>query len=588
MKLGKIDLALRVKPTILFILLGILIVALIKIPGLANLYMLYQRGILDTLSQPTTTVIEPNRAVFRQGDLEFTTVRFRGEPLFTVTAKVNILETHQTDTSISSLRAETIENNLATLLNIGVDPQTLAVKVSNLDNLVVITASSPPNFTQEVIVTVTELDGRLAQMPVAILAREWSHTIRHSLINAYEENQPKARRQQRQQALSIALGIILVISAMETGRWLFLVRLRQLRSRLQSLEANQSEDSDSPSSKRLKYTLGLKHRINLDRSFQQVLQFGQLIVWLQGIAMILDSFPESRVWGDWVRSLPNQIVIISAVIFLLAKFSQRILRQHIRQRLEMLAFDNNSNDTRVLLRAPTIEAIFSGVINMMAVLLGIICFLIWRQINFGNILTGAGILGTALALIFQSLLKDWLNGLFIIFEDQYAVGDYVDINGVKGLVEHMNIRSTQIRAAGGRLTTIPHNQIGVVHNLTKDWSRVDFTIEISNQNDPIQAMAIMKEVAIDLQQAPDWSGDILKPTDLIGVNHISATGTQLLMWIKTQRMRQWDVEREFRRRLKLAFDQQGIEIAIPQQTLHLESLEENRLGRAKASKDQEV
>jgi small conductance mechanosensitive channel len=113
--------------------------------------------------------------------------------------------------------------------------------------------------------------------------------------------------------------------------------------------------------------------------------------------------------------------------------------------------------------------------------------------------------------------------------------------------------------------------VGTVHNLTKDWSRVDFTIEISNQANPADAMAIMKQVATDMQRDPAWQGDILEPTSLIGVSSVNSAGTQIMMWIKTRRMRQWDVEREFRRRLKLAFEERGIAIAVPQQTLYVQS-----------------
>ncbi|MBE9169089.1 mechanosensitive ion channel [Pleurocapsales cyanobacterium LEGE 06147] len=176
------------------------------------------------------------------------------------------------------------------------------------------------------------------------------------------------------------------------------------------------------------------------------------------------------------------------------------------------------------------------------------------------------------------LLKDWVNGILIIFEDQYAVGDVVDFGaGTRGLVEYMSLRATKIRSAGGRLSNIPHNQIAIVHNLTKDWSRVDFTIEVAYITDITLAMETMKEVAQEMARDPQWQNDILEPVNLIGVSRVDRAGIEISMFIKTKRMRQWDVEREFRRRLKLTFDEKGICIGVPQQTLLFDNSPERKL-----------
>lgn len=157
----------------------------------------------------------------------------------------------------------------------------------------------------------------------------------------------------------------------------------------------------------------------------------------------------------------------------------------------------------------------------------------------------------------------------IIFEDQYSVGDIIELNGTTGFVENMSLRVTQLRSDGGRLSTVPHSQIATVHNLTKDWSRIDFRIEVAYEADVTDAMHIMKDVAEAMHQDAQWHDDILEPTVLIGVEKLNHTGSQILMWMKTKRLRQWDVEREYRRRLKQTFDQKGIQIGKPQQLLSL-------------------
>jgi len=191
------------------------------------------------------------------------------------------------------------------------------------------------------------------------------------------------------------------------------------------------------------------------------------------------------------------------------------------------------------------------------------------QIPVGPVLAGAGILGIAISFASQSFVKDVINGCLILLEDQYAVGDVIDVGGASGLVEYMNLRVTQLRGAGGRLTTIPNGSIGIVHNLTKDWSRADFTIDVSYDTDVDLALAVLKQVAEQMQSDPEWQETILDPVSLLGVNRLDHSGIQIVIWIKTQPIKQWGVEREFRRRLKLAFAEHGISIGVPQRSLFL-------------------
>ena len=120
--------------------------------------------------------------------------------------------------------------------------------------------------------------------------------------------------------------------------------------------------------------------------------------------------------------------------------------------------------------------------------------------------------------------------------------------------------------AGGRLTTIPNISITIVHNLSKDWSRIDFTIQISHEVDVNQAMKIIKEVAQQMHRDREWQEQIIDPVDVLGVNNISETGVEIILLIKTQPLKQFAVSREFRRRLKLTFDRENIALGIP---LHL-------------------
>lgn len=140
-----------------------------------------------------------------------------------------------------------------------------------------------------------------------------------------------------------------------------------------------------------------------------------------------------------------------------------------------------------------------------------------------------------------------------------------------GFVEDMNLRMTQLRGTGGRLTTIPNSSISIVHNLTKDWSRVDFSIKLPHDVDIDRAMKIIKQVAQQMQGDREWQEQIIDPVNVLGVNDISETGVEIVLWLKTQPIQQFAVGREFRRRLKLAFDREGITIGIPRYLLGLEN-----------------
>jgi small conductance mechanosensitive channel len=219
-----------------------------------------------------------------------------------------------------------------------------------------------------------------------------------------------------------------------------------------------------------------------------------------------------------------------------------------------------ANVQRIALRAPTLASVFSEMVTAAAWLLGFLTLIDWQQISLGWLLTSAGLLGVALSLVFQNLFRDWLNGILIIFGDQYAVGDIVTIGNITGMVEGMSLRSTRIRGSGGSLNVISHGQITTVQNLTRDWSRVDLTIQVSRKTDVNQAIQVMQQVAQAMAKDPQWQSDILDPTTLIGVHQISLRGIQIKMGIKTKRAKQWNVEREFLKRLKQAFDEQGIQM----------------------------
>jgi small conductance mechanosensitive channel len=154
-----------------------------------------------------------------------------------------------------------------------------------------------------------------------------------------------------------------------------------------------------------------------------------------------------------------------------------------------------------------------------------------------------------------------------LWSDQYAVGDVIGVADKVGLVEYINLYITQIRSPDGNLITIPNGSISVVENLTKNWSRVNFTIEVAYDSDIRKAMQIIKDVGDEMFREPPWHHLILESPQVLGVDAVSHAGMLVRVWITTKPLKQWEVGREFRCRVKEAFDREGIRIGIPQQTI---------------------
>lgn len=178
-----------------------------------------------------------------------------------------------------------------------------------------------------------------------------------------------------------------------------------------------------------------------------------------------------------------------------------------------------------------------------------------------------GFLSFAISLASQNLLKDLIGGLLILWEDQYAVGDVITVDNYTGEVETFSLRITQLRNLDGELITIPNGQIDVVKNLSSQWSRVNYAVEVSYDADLDAVMAVINQVARGLAQDPEWQPLILEPPEILGIDDLAYTGVLIRLIIKTQPLQQWAVARQFRYRLKLAFDQAGIDIGIPKHRL---------------------
>jgi small conductance mechanosensitive channel len=185
--------------------------------------------------------------------------------------------------------------------------------------------------------------------------------------------------------------------------------------------------------------------------------------------------------------------------------------------------------------------------------------------NLGPLLAGAGIIGIALGFGSQALVKDFLSGLFILVEDQFGVGDIVDLDGqTAGTVEAVSLRTTRLRAVDGTVWHVPNGDISRVGNKSQHWSRALLDVDVAYDTDIDHAKAVIKRVADELCRERD---DILEPPEVWGVESLGPHSVVIRLVVKTRPSDQYPVSRELRQRLKEAFDAEGIEIPFQQQTV---------------------
>lgn len=209
-------------------------------------------------------------------------------------------------------------------------------------------------------------------------------------------------------------------------------------------------------------------------------------------------------------------------------------------------------------RVETLSGIARSTIKAVVIALAFLLGLQKVGIDITPLLASAGIFGLAIGFGAQSLIKDILSGFFILLEDQYGVGDSVTIGTYSGVVEGMNLRITRLRSLSGELITIPNGTIGIVSNQSKGWARAVVDVGVALHEDVDHVMEIMRQEAVTLYQ--EWDHCILEEPSILGINEFAADRVSIRLLAKTSPADQWSVGRELRRRIKIAFDREGIQI----------------------------
>jgi small-conductance mechanosensitive channel len=282
---------------------------------------------------------------------------------------------------------------------------------------------------------------------------------------------------------------------------------------------------------------------------------------------------------DWAVGIPLRVLLIVVGAFLVSRIAGRAIRHSlarigqspIQERIGAATLRPEER-ARMSKRVDALTTVLTSVAAIAIWLIAALLVLAELGIDIAPLLAGAGVVGLALGFGAQSLVKDFLAGTFILIEDQFGVGDVVDVGEATGTVEAVSLRVTRLRAIDGTVWYVPNGEIQRVGNMSQHWSRALIDVEVAYDTDLARAKEVIKRVADELAREDDR---VLDEPEIWGVEALGASAIAIRLVVKTLPAEQFPVSRLLRERIKEAFDREGIEIPFPQQTvwMHVEQRE---------------
>ncbi len=269
--------------------------------------------------------------------------------------------------------------------------------------------------------------------------------------------------------------------------------------------------------------------------------------------------------GPWLLNHGIKIVFIAVLAYLMNVIIGRIIVRTVRI---AVVRDENTSAEAELKREDTLIHIFRGALRVILIVLAILMILQEFGLKIGPILAGAGIVGVAVGFGGQYLIKDVITGLFMILENQYRIGDVVKIDGTEGVVQDITLRKTTLRDMDGTVHHINHGSIVLVSNLSKDFARVNIEIGVAYNTDIEHLIRVIDRTGIELAEDPYFMPSIISPPKFLRVQKFADSAIIVKILGDTRPLKQWEVAGELRKRLKIAFDREGIEIPFPQTVIH--------------------
>ncbi|MEH2445695.1 MAG: mechanosensitive ion channel family protein [Nostoc sp.] len=481
-----------------------------------------------------------------------------GRPLFQIAAsKANFPE-----------RSEDIQKKLQKISQSYIKSATkteVKVEVRKVNDLPVIYVND------QYLMTITSEDAGLREVDIWTSADQIKESLKEDLLQAKQERQTQSLINQGK----IAAGIGLTMMLMSWGVYSW-----QRRSKKDLLHPIASQPSRGPqnspispavaAAQPITTQLNQRQKQHLQEVKRRLFELTQAGIWGGGSFFILGLFPYTRTFQVGILTaaqFPLRLCVVFLGTYVAMRLTYALIDRFTTTLISSGALLTPESSERLQLRVSTFSGVTKSIATGIWVGVGFLLALVSLGIDIVPLLAGVSLVGVAVSLASQNLIKDAINGFLIILEDQYALGDVISVGDVGGLVENLNLRMTQLRDSEGRLITIPNGEIKVVANLSSRWSRADLTIPIAYQADTEKALKLIETVGSQMNQEVQWQPQILEPPQVLGIDQFGDRGLIIRVWIKTQPLKQWDVAREFRRRLKVALDQAEISISVPQQAI---------------------
>jgi len=527
---------------------------------------------LPGIAVPSSAPVQlPGSAGIRQEGLYMTApIDVDGNPLFRIA-----IQGAATATQTALIeRAQTIQSAIGQLLAVASNgksaatlysPGSLEIDVQPAGDQLLLVAIDKTHAAPLPILTVTSSDAQYHKQPAQTLAQSWRTTLQKALVAALVKRQPAEIKRNYNDLLRVGIGMILGTVLLWGLLTLVQRRARAARDEAESSERNvariQSEGSpeqEHASGWHERFIAATaraaepEQRLSVLRSIAAAIVWFGILAWVGAIAWALLLFPQTIPFGQVLIRTTVGIALIWVVAGLLDRVLDVVIAR-VSHAYAMPLRSASEDETRSALRAPTVARAIGGFKAFVLIFVAALATLSQLGIPIGSVVTIGGIAALAITFAAQNLVRDFLNGFLVLLEDQYVVGDYIQIGTWNGIVEQLTLRVVQIRDGRGNVITIPHSSAIQVVNSSRNWSRIDYRVAVDQSANLVQAIALLRSTIEDLAREDAWHEAVLDAVEWIGVESISNSGITLRASIKTAPLRQFELRREINARVITAF-----------------------------------
>lgn len=450
------------------------------------------------------------------------------------------------------------------------DPRSLEISVKRDGPEAYLVATDREHETPVPILTVTAADAQYNRLPVATLAEQWRDVLARVLVQALDKRQPAQIRRSYNDLLRGAAAIVtltllgyLIIVALRNAARAQQAKVEERKETVDREQKHGQAPADGGGGEGRRRLLARAMRaaepesqLQQTRAIVGSIAWFLILLWAVGITWALLLFPNTLPYGQFVMHTAAAIAFIWIGAALINRLTDMIIVRiaHAYSRTGITSEDR----ARHVLRAPTISRALGSFKSFIIVFIAGLATLSALSIPVASVITIGGVAALGISFAAQNLIRDFLNGLLVLIEDQYVVGDYVMIGDYNGIVENLSLRVVQIRDSRGHLITIPHSAAIQVVNASRNWSRIDYRVALDPECDPVAAMTVVREVLEALQHDEAFEKAIIEPVEWIGVELLSKNAIVLRASVRTAPLRQFELRRAMNERVHQALAEAGI------------------------------